>query len=459
MQASRSSARTRFPLPRAPIVAILLFPLLLAVATRAVSAYPAPGHRDGAPAATETPPDSLVLLADEQFVSGPLRGEQAVTHFLQAQGSFLAQMPLEPVVGHQMPAGPALALLAEGYSVSPALLLTVAESEYGVLSRRQPPVSPAALASWMRHTAAALSRRFYDHYYQRGADVVTALHAPAVTPNPTNASGVASGNSATYSLRAYFLARLLHGGDPQAQLAAWEAEIAGLYRRYFGPPLAGRLHARHPSPAAWDALPALKLPWPAADRWYLTGGPHHFDGSERQPRSGVDFQPVGAYGCNPAVAADRWVAAAASGLAIDYRGGWVKLDHDGDGDAQTGWQTVYGHVAHRLPDGVWVEQGARLGHPACRGGFTSGAHLHFGVKFENLWQPIAAVTLSGWTIHEGEGGYEGAMTRPGSDDRRACFRPEPPHIDCNHAALTSDNEGVWQDNLRRNLERLPHLVN
>ena len=446
MQSSRS------PLLRAPSI-LLLLPLLLAAAgARAVSGYElAPGSRDPSERpATQPPPAANAVFSDEQFVSGPLRGERAVADFLEAQGSFLAHIPLEPVVGHEMPAGSALALLAEGYSVSPALLLTLAENRYGVLSRPRPPISEEALSAWIRQTAAALSHWFYDHYNGGGVTFITPPHGPSVT--------FKAGNAATYALHAFFLTRLLQGGDPQQQLAVWEAQISGLYERTFGPPLAGRIHARHPSPADWEALPSLKLPWPAGDVWYYTGGPHHFDGSERYPRSGVDFQPVGAYGCNPPVTLDHWVAAAAAGRTVDYQRDWVKLDHDGDGDVQTGWQTVYGHVAARPQDGQWVEAGARLGHPACRGGFTSGAHLHFGVKFENVWQPITAVTLSGWTLHEGDGGYEGMMTRPDSDERLACFRPDPPHIDCALAALVSDNEGVWQENLRRNLEALPLLV-
>ena len=431
---------------------VFLFLLLGPAGASAVSRYrAAPDHQHASgPARAEPPGATNIILADEQFVSGPVRGERDVTLFLEAHGSFLAQMPLEPVVGHEMPAGRALALLAEGHTVSPALLLTVAESEYGVLSRSEPPISEEALADWIRQTATALSRWFYDDYGGRSVTSFAPPHRPPIT--------FTAGNAATYALRAFFLARVLQGGHPQQQMAAWEAEIAGVYQVYFGPPLAGRLRARHPSPYDWQTLPDLKLPWPAGDVWYYTGGPHHFDGSERQPRSGVDFQPVGVYGCNPEIAADRWVAAAAAGRTVDGVSDWLKLDHDGDGDAQTGWQSVYGHVAHRPAEGVWIEEGARLGHPACRGGFTSGIHLHFGVKFENVWQPIAAVTLSGWSIHAGDAGYEGAMYRPGSDDRRACFRPEPPRMDCNHAALASDNEGVWRKNLRQNLEALPHLV-
>lgn len=417
---------------QARAVALLFLVLLLAgVTVWPVSAYE-DAHGPGRPEPATEPTTAAIILSDEQFVSGPLRGELAITAFLEAQDSFMADMPLEPVVGHEMPAGPALALLAEGHTISPAVLLTVAENRYGVLSRSEPPISREGLSAWIRQSTAALSRWFYDYYYGGGVPFAAPPDGPAVTLH--------AGNAATYALRAFFLARVVEGGDPQQQLVAWEAEIAALYERYFGLPLDGRLHARHPSPADWDALPVLKLPWTAGDVWYYTGGPHHFDGSERRPRSGVDFQPAGVYGCRPDVAADHWVAAAAAGRTVDYQSGWVKLDHDGDGDAQTGWQTVYGHVAQRPGDGVWVEEGGRLGHPACRGGFTSGLHLHFGVKFENVWQPITAVTLSGWSIHEGEGGYEGAMTRPGSAERLACFRPDPPRMDCTHAALGSDNE-------------------
>ncbi|MDT8306182.1 MAG: hypothetical protein RRC07_09615, partial [Anaerolineae bacterium] len=69
----------------------------------------------------------------------------------------------------------------------------------------------------------------------------------------------------------------------------------------------------------------------------------------------------------------------------------------------------------------------------------SGMHVHFGVKFENVWQPIESIPISGWRVERGEEAYEGTMARPGAPERRACFRSQAETMDCTHAALLSDN--------------------
>ena len=63
-----------------------------------------------------------------------------------------------------------------------------------------------------------------------------------------------------------------------------------------------------------------------------------------------------------------------------------------------------------------MQQGQRLGNPSYYVGFASGVHLDFGIKFQNVWQPIDAVILSGWQIENGMGAYQRAMTKLGEGD-------------------------------------------
>jgi LasA protease len=383
-------------------------------------------------AATDAELASPVAISDEQFTSGPLRGEVAVQRLLEEHGSFLAAATLEPVEGIPMPAAAALTFLGEAYSVSPALLLALGEVQLGALSSAQPTRSAETMADWFRLAAMSLSRWFYDAYY--GINNAPDRPLPVSVPVPV------AGNAATYSLRNYYFVQAYGGGgDPLAALLAWEDKLAAVYEESFGPIRAGKTRLEPPAGAALGELPALRLPWPGGETWYLTGGPHNFDGSKRLPLSGVDFQPPGATGCTPPIASQHWVLASAPGLAIDYQRNWVKLDHDGDGDATTGWQTVYGHLAWRVADGTWARTGARLGSPSCLGGYASGVHVHFGVKFENVWQPLETVVLSGWRFERGEEAYEGLMVRDGQPERRACFRSGAPHMDCTHAGIVSDN--------------------
>lgn len=378
-----------------------------------------------------------IVLADEQFASGPLRSEAAVRAFLAEQGSFLTTATLEPVKGIPMPAVQSLVFLGETYTVSAALLLTLADMEMGLLSAEQPRRAPQTIADWFRQRAMILSRWFYDGYY--------GIAGAPNRPSPGGEDVPPAGNAATYALRNYYFTHVYDGGEPVAALAAWEEALQTRYAALFGPPLGGQARLEPPTPDDWRALPPLRLPWPGGEIWHLTGGPHNFDGSKRLPLSGVDFQPAASTGCNPPIAAQDWVVASAPGLAIDYQTHWVKLDHDGDGQASSGWQTVYGHLAYRIPDGTWAKEGWRLGSPSCLGGFAGGAHVHFGVKYENIWQPIETVRLSGWAFERGEEAYEGGMVRDGQPARQSCYHSGEPLMDCTHAALVSDNlaRTVW----------------
>lgn len=160
---------------------------------------------------------AAVALSDEQFVTGPLRGEAAVQTLLEAEGSFLATATLEPVAGIPMPAAAALVFLGEAYSVSPALLLAVSEVQFGVLSLAQPTRSPAMLSDWYRLTAMVLSRWFYDAYY--------GINNAPDRPWPVSAAVPTAGNAATYALRNYYFTQVYGGGKVVSALATWEGQL------------------------------------------------------------------------------------------------------------------------------------------------------------------------------------------------------------------------------------------
>ncbi len=68
-------------------------------------------------------------------------------------------------------------------------------------------------------------------------------------------------------------------------------------------------------------------------------------------------------------------------------------------------------VQHRLSLGLHQ----RIGHPSCEGGFADAMHLHIARRFNGEWilagsgpTPFA---LSGWTTCEGQGAYDGALTK------------------------------------------------
>ena len=101
----------------------------------------------------------------------------------------------------------------------------------------------------------------------------------------------------------------------------------------------------------------------------------------------------------------------------------VVLDLDGDGREETGWNLFYMHVAaeDRVPAGVFVDQGQRIGHPSCEGGYSTATHLHLARKYDGEWIPAdgpCPLVLSGWQAHASQS-YEGTLTR-GNLIRTAC---------------------------------------
>jgi murein DD-endopeptidase MepM/ murein hydrolase activator NlpD len=117
------------------------------------------------------------------------------------------------------------------------------------------------------------------------------------------------------------------------------------------------------------------------------------------------------------------VAAAASGVVVRRETGVVVQDLDGDGHEETGWNLLYMHVTAEglLPVGTVLEQGQRLGHASCEGGYSTATHLHLARKYNGEWIPAdgsLSMILSGWRAHA-TGAYEGTMTRD-HEVRTAC---------------------------------------
>jgi LasA protease len=184
------------------------------------------------------------------------------------------------------------------------------------------------------------------------------------------------------------------------------------------------------------AQPALTLPFAQGEEWVYTGGPHggYNSGSAW---SAIDFAPpeppdelVNAQGS--CYVSQNWVTAAAPGVIARSGDGYVILDLDGDGNEHTGWTLVHLHIddSERIPAGVSVQAGDKLGHPSCEGGFSNGTHLHIGRRYNGEWIPVQCADcapgvtvpsfiLGEWTIFGfANQEYQGYMTRPSEDGYR-----------------------------------------
>jgi hypothetical protein len=89
---------------------------------------------------------------------------------------------------------------------------------------------------------------------------------------------------------------------------------------------------------------------------------------------------------------------------------WLEIGHGG------GWETSYYHLQNLAPPAS-VERNAPLGTIACEicaGGFATGPHVHFSLKYNGAYTSLEGVELTGWTIHVGPEAYNtGSIERDG----------------------------------------------
>ena len=389
------------------------------------------------------PITSDLLLSDDQFLAGgPWQGDQ-IQRLLEERLSPLAHSTLEAFEGHPVPASEALSALGNRHTVSSAVLLTLAEMEFGVLRPLDSGATSlsseanAALSLWLRTTTEALSRSFYQQY-----DLGTAQSGDS-----TSAASVPTDrlNAASYAIAEYLAAA---GQDLTVEAAREQQQrFVATYTAQFGSPLEGGIHAAHPSasadaadsPATEPPLPPLQMPWGGTGTWKYNGGPH---GSNREA---LDFQPLDKNGCSPNIASDRWVAAAAGGRVTYASSYMVIIDHDSDGNTTTGWQTFYLHVANiQVSVNSEITPGTSLGNPSCYGGdgTSTGVHVHFAVRYHNASQAANGRVISGWRVEQGVGPYHGYL-RKGNITRESGCRLSSPTGNCiwNHASspVVSDN--------------------
>lgn len=147
----------------------------------------------------------------------------------------------------------------------------------------------------------------------------------------------------------------------------------------------------------------LSLPYEMDTGWMLLGGPHGNNGNSLRPWSALDL--------NPDLSSSEKVLAARDGFV--YRSSacpnYMRVDHP------DGWQTGYYHLRdEQVVNGQYVERGAWLGNTSSRvgcGGWASGPHVHFTLKYNGAYQNIAGHDLGGWTVTEGNYAYDGCMVR------------------------------------------------
>lgn len=357
---------------------------------------------------------SVKLLPDSEIVYSPSTvGFDIAAYVKQAGGYLNDHREYLAVDGWTSGAGCVRRIALES-SINPRLLLAYIEYKTGwVTGSSKPGVNPDYPLAYgdLRYRGLYQQLRLLVQdiaagYYGWRAGTLTEL----TFPDGKTLRLAPDLNAGTVALQYLFSRHLTYSDWLQA--IDPETGFLATYRRLFGDPweLTAGVEPLFPPTLI---QPPLTFPFEPGRLWSFTGGPHAAWEKE-SALAALDFAPaMNEPGCGES---PEWVTAVAPGLIVRSGGGYVILDLDGDGYEQTGWVILYMHIAKkdRIPAGVWVNAGDRIGHPSCEGGFATGTHVHIARKYNGEWigagGPVPFV-LSGWTAHQGHAPYFGTLTK------------------------------------------------
>jgi murein DD-endopeptidase MepM/ murein hydrolase activator NlpD len=352
------------------------------------------------------------IIPDSLFVNGPAQADFDPSSFVDQHPGWLKNH-VAYVGGENRRGGAIVQYVATNYSVSPRLLLALAEYQTGALSNPTPPEPdhPYLLGyrdfrkeGFYRQIAWAADLLNTAFYRARAGDLLMFEHQDGRIERPDPWQ-----NPATVALQYYFA--LLVDGEPY-QRAVSGAGLAETYTRLFGDPWENE-QAHIPGSLE---QPFMRLPFEPNLWWAFTGGPHNAWGDEIGPLAALDFAPPSLVGgCKES---SQWVAAVADGVIARTGLAIAVLDLDGDGDERTGWNVFYLHLEPGTipPVGTQMKAGDRIGRPSCEGGRSTGTHVHIARKYNGEWmlaQGALAFNLEGWIAGNGARPYEGTLSRGG----------------------------------------------
>jgi murein DD-endopeptidase MepM/ murein hydrolase activator NlpD len=356
-------------------------------------------------------PYPSALLPDSEVVYSPSTTDLHLSEFVSAAGGYLSTYG-EEVEGQWVSGADLLQKVALENSINPRLLLAFLEFRSGWVFGQ--PADPTrvdypigfyvpgyrGLYNEMLLTATQLG----IGYYGWRAGTLTSLKFPdgkVIRISP----GLNPGSVALQALFSKF-----YRETDWVDALYGEQSFLKLYELVFPNPW-GRAATVEPLFPPGVGQPPMELPFPPAERWSFTGGPH-LSWNSGTPRGAVDFSPV--TGQPPCAPSSAWVTASAAGVVTRSADNLVAIDLDGDGFEQTGWVLIYLHLTgyEGIPQGTRIELDTRLGHPSCERGKSTGTHVHMVRKFNGEWVPAASplpYVLSGWQVEEGSRSYEGYL--------------------------------------------------
>lgn len=337
------------------------------------------------------------LIADGQFVYGPNVGEFDLREFLQERGS-----PLTKYAAF-------IDLMAAYSSVNPMLLLASLEARGGHVTRLSTEMTAADVEELIETAAMELATAFYEHLYRWG-DRKPAGPESLGTPELILADGSTAVVEGEVSSGTYAVMRFLaQDWSSVTSLSRTVEREATSFQETFEAlfPSVDLLDSSNSiTPMSLPVDELFQFPFPVGETWYF-GGPHSWNGGDAPPPySSMDFFFESGLACTDDP--EDFAAAAAPGQLRHARNWyddpydcWLEIDH------QDGWTTSYYHLRETVPDGVAGRNDllGKIGCETCAGGFSTGPHVHFSVKYNGAYVSLEGISLSGWTIHVGSKPY------------------------------------------------------
>ena len=337
------------------------------------------------------------IIPDSLFVNGPAQSGFDTSDFVDSQPGWLKNYTA--LAGDEdRRGGDLIDYVAQNASISPRVLLALAEYQAGALSQ---PVIADELYSYPMGYVEQFHQGFYlqlvwaanqlnNGYYgwRNGRlESFTLADGDMEVPDPWQ-------NAASVGIQ-YYYAQLFSRVDYQK--AIYDDGFYAVYSQYFGNPwvnytshIPGNL-----------TQPDLVLPFPVGRKWTFASGPHTAWGNG-EPYAALDFGPI-VSGCTYS---SDYVVAMADGQIVRSEPAIALLDLDMDGDERTGWVIFYLHLGinDKVRPGVMVHQGDPIGHPSCEGGESSGTHVHIARKYNGEWidaDGAIPFNLEGWIAYGG----------------------------------------------------------
>jgi LasA protease len=354
------------------------------------------------------------ILPNSLFVDGPAQIGFDTAAFVNAHPGWLKDFPAL-AGGETRTGGDLIDYVAEEFSISPRLLLAIAEYQAGALTN---PVLDASKKDYPLGNVDIAHKGFYLQLVWAAGELnagyylwQTGRYGSLQLSDGTLENPDPWQNAATVGIQNFF-SQVMTASDYHKAIGS--SGLNATYMTLFGDPWKD---VKATIPGSLQQ-PTLTLPFPAGKTWALTGGPHASWGST-DPLGALDFAPPSLIG--KCAASIEPVVAMADGEISRTDVGLAMLDLDGDGDDRTGWVIMYLHISssNKVRQGTLVKTGDVIGYPSCEGGEATGTHIHVARKYNGEWIPADSTLpfiMDGWTPHNGPTLYQGWLSKPGYDN-------------------------------------------